>query len=85
MTPGDPAGIENLTRREREVLLLIETGATNRLISQTLGISERTVKAHFASIMKKTGVTSRSQAAVFACELPPDTTKGDLTRPSVRS
>ncbi|MGK4909152.1 response regulator transcription factor [Streptomyces sp. PHES57] len=66
MTPGDPAGIENLTRREREVLLLIETGATNRLISRTLGISERTVKAHFASIMKKTGVTSRSQAAVFA-------------------
>ncbi|MGW7414606.1 response regulator transcription factor [Streptomyces sp. NPDC054863] len=64
--PGDPGGVENLTGREREVLVRVGTGAGNREIARTLGIAERTVKAHLTHIMGKIGVASRLEAALFA-------------------
>ncbi|MBJ6636811.1 response regulator transcription factor [Streptomyces sp. DHE7-1] len=55
-----------LTSREREVLLLLSTAASNREIGRTLGIAERTVKAHLTKIMTKIRVESRTGAALFA-------------------
>lgn len=48
-----PPELAGLTPREREVLCLIATGASNREIAQTLYISERTVKNHITSILLK--------------------------------
>jgi DNA-binding NarL/FixJ family response regulator len=47
------------TEREREVLHLLVSGKSNREIGEELGIEERTVKAHVAKLMRKTGVTNR--------------------------
>lgn len=64
--PGEPDGIPLLTDRERQTLFLVGTGAGNRLIARRLGISERTVRAHLSNAVRKIGVRSRSEAAVFA-------------------
>src|SRR5262245_40291317 len=42
-----------LTQREREVMALVSAGAPNKLVAMTLGISERTVKAHRAQVVEK--------------------------------
>ncbi|ADZ71640.1 response regulator transcription factor [Polymorphum gilvum] len=53
--PGDFAGAEQLTRREREVLSEITSGASNKEAGRSLGISPRTVEVHRARIMEKLG------------------------------
>jgi DNA-binding NarL/FixJ family response regulator len=58
-----------LTPREKEVLGLLTTGQTNQQIAQTLTISKRTAKVHVARIIRKLGVSDRTQAAVRAIEL----------------
>lgn len=62
----DGAKIDNLTRRELEVLKLLAVGMYNKEIAEDLDISERTVKNHVSNIFKKIDVTDRTQAAVFA-------------------
>ena len=62
----DGAKIDNLTRRELEVLKLLAVGKYNKEIAEELDISERTVKNHVSNIFKKIDVTDRTQAAVFA-------------------
>lgn len=54
------------TEREREVLHLLVSGRSNREIGMALGIEERTVKAHVAKLMRKTGVTNRIALSVHA-------------------
>jgi DNA-binding NarL/FixJ family response regulator len=49
-----------LTRREREVLLVLYTGASNKGIAQELRLSVATVKHHVHSIFRKTGARRRS-------------------------
>ncbi|HEV2092680.1 MAG TPA: helix-turn-helix transcriptional regulator [Rubrobacter sp.] len=61
---GQPGG--KLTRREREVALLVARGLTNRQIASELTISERTVTTHVDRILRKLGVTSRSRIAAWA-------------------
>lgn len=51
-----------LTPREREVLTLLATGATNSEIADSLFVSEATVKTHLVHIFEKLDVTSRGQA-----------------------
>lgn len=58
--------LDDLTRREVEVLKLIAEGLFNKEIAGKLDISERTVKNHISSIFKKIEVNDRTQAAVFA-------------------
>jgi predicted ATPase/DNA-binding SARP family transcriptional activator/DNA-binding CsgD family transcriptional regulator len=54
----------NLSRREREVAVLVARGLTNRQISTRLGISERTAGNHVASILRKLDLSSRAQVAI---------------------
>lgn len=57
-----------LTAREVQVLKLVATGKTNRVIASELFISERTVAAHLRSIFTKLGLSSRSAATAYAYE-----------------
>jgi len=52
-----------LSAREREVLLLLSTGATNREIAETLEVSTETVKKHARGLYRKLGVRNRTEAA----------------------
>lgn len=55
-----------LTTREFEVLVRVAAGDSNRAIGEALYISERTVKTHMTSLLRKLGVSSRTQAAAKA-------------------
>ncbi len=61
--------VEDLTSREREVLILAAKGLTNRGIGQSLGISDRTVQGHLANIYAKLQVNSRTEAVTKALQL----------------
>lgn len=70
--PPPPAGllqIGDLTERQREVLELISTGATNREIAAVLHVGPETVKKHAEAVYRKLGVRNRTQAAQRAAEL----------------
>lgn len=55
-----------LTQRESEVLHQLAFGLTNKEIAQALGISYETVKEHVQHVLRKIGVSDRTQAAVWA-------------------
>ncbi|MEO8496848.1 MAG: response regulator transcription factor [Planctomycetota bacterium] len=55
-----------LTRRESEVIVKMVEGLTNKQIAVSLGISYETVKEHVQHVLRKVGVTDRTQAAVWA-------------------
>lgn len=57
---------DDLTKREKEVLLLIGEGKTNNQIAEELYIGLKTVKTHVSNILGKLGVNDRTQAAVYA-------------------
>ena len=62
----DAERLEQLSKREIEVMKLVAVGMFNKEIGVELGISERTVKNHLSSIFKKIDSSDRTQAAVFA-------------------
>ena len=66
--PTSPPTPLALTERELEVLRAAARGERNKEIAHTLGISERTVKAHLASIFNKLGVDSRAAAVAIAAQ-----------------
>ncbi len=61
--------IEPLTEREREILILVAKGSSNRQVAESLYLTEGTVKNHMSSILGKLGVRDRTQAALKAKEL----------------
>jgi DNA-binding NarL/FixJ family response regulator len=66
-TPRVSADVEvPLTQRESEVLRQLALGLTNKEIAQALGISYETVKEHVQHVLRKIGVSDRTQAAVWA-------------------
>lgn len=66
-TPRMNADVEvPLTQRESEVLKQLSQGLTNKEIALALHISYETVKEHVQHILRKIGVTDRTQAAVWA-------------------
>jgi len=60
--------LDELTRREREVVVLIVQGKSNREIAEELVLSTRTVEKHVANILSKLGLTSRAQIVRWAIE-----------------
>ena len=62
--PAEQAG--GLSGREREVLGLVASGATNREIAEALVVTENTVKVHLRNVLDKLNLRNRQQAAAFA-------------------
>jgi DNA-binding NarL/FixJ family response regulator len=58
--------LAQFTVRETEVLKLLVAARSNREIARTLGIEERTVKAHVAKLMRKVGVENRIALSIYA-------------------
>ena len=57
-----------LTKREKEMLLELAKGLSNKEIAEALFISDKTVKIHINKIFKKVNVQSRSHAVIYAVE-----------------
>lgn len=76
-TADIPPGVEELTKRERQVLVLIAKGASNKEIAKTLYISEGTVKNHVTNILGRLDVRDRTQAAILANSVLDVLTDGD--------
>ncbi|MGB9097083.1 two-component system response regulator NarL [Erwinia sp.] len=66
--PAEERDIEQLTRRERDILKLITQGMTNKAIARKLSITESTVKVHVKHLLKKMKLKSRVEAAVWALQ-----------------
>ncbi len=66
--PAPAPAVTPLSDRELEVLRAAARGERNKEIAHTLGISERTVKAHLASVFNKLGVDSRAAAVAIAAQ-----------------
>lgn len=62
--PG--AGLGSLTGRERDILGYLAHGLSNKMIGRELDIAEGTVKVHVKNVLKKLGLRSRVEAAVWA-------------------
>jgi two-component system nitrate/nitrite response regulator NarL len=58
----------SLSPREREILVHLARGASNKEIARELAVAESTVKIHVQHILRKLGLASRVQAAVWAIE-----------------
>ena len=63
-----PEPVEPLTERELEVLSHLGRGSSNKEIATTLSITERTARTHVSNILGKLGLSSRTQAALYAVE-----------------
>ena len=59
----------SLTRREKDVLLLVTQGENNKSIAEKLVVSEITVKSHLNNIFKKLNVSNRTQAVLLAMQM----------------
>ncbi|WP_380183828.1 two-component system response regulator NarL [Kalamiella sp. sgz302252] len=66
--PAEARDVEQLTRRERDILKLITLGMTNKAIARKLSITESTVKVHVKHLLKKMKLNSRVEAAVWALQ-----------------
>jgi DNA-binding NarL/FixJ family response regulator len=65
-----PTGVPSLTRRQRELLLLLTQGFDNRKIAQTMNLSVKTVENHLTTLYRALGVESRLAATTFANQNP---------------
>lgn len=66
---GDtPEALLRLTERERQVLALLIEGKPNKAIAIALGVREVTVKLHIRKLLRKLGVSNRTQAVTFALQ-----------------
>ncbi|MCD4535421.1 response regulator transcription factor [Nocardioides sp. cx-169] len=65
----DPS-LQQLTSQEQRILELIGEGMTNRQIASTLFLAEKTIKNYVSSLLAKLGLSSRTQAAIFATKHP---------------
>jgi DNA-binding NarL/FixJ family response regulator len=64
--PTSQESAADLTERELEILRLLAAGQANKEIAAQLVISERTARTHVSNILRKLGLASRTQAALWA-------------------
>ncbi len=57
--------LHKLTERERDVVIALARGLSNKEIAQELDLAESTIKIHIQGILRKLHLTSRLQAAIF--------------------
>ena len=69
VTIGQINNFNSLTKREKDVLLLVTQGESNKSIAEKLVLSEVTVKSHLNSIFKKLNVTNRTQAVLVSMQM----------------
>jgi DNA-binding NarL/FixJ family response regulator len=69
---GAAARVAVLTPQQFRVFNMIAEGLLNKQIAYDLGVSEATVKAHMTAIMRKLGVSNRTQVALLANHLAVD-------------
>jgi DNA-binding NarL/FixJ family response regulator len=77
----DQAKLDELTRREREVLALIARGMSNREIASALFVEESTIRTHVKRILMKLHLRDRVQAVIFAYESGLNRTRGGHASP----
>jgi two-component system, NarL family, nitrate/nitrite response regulator NarL len=65
---NEPDSNGSLSPRERQVLISLAGGKSNKVIARQCGLSEATVKVHLKAILRKTGKQNRTQAAIWAIE-----------------
>lgn len=59
---------DKLSPREREIIVMLARGASNKEIASVLNLSESTIKIHVQGILRKLNIAKRVQAAVYAVE-----------------
>jgi two-component system, NarL family, response regulator DevR len=64
--PDEDELIARLSAQERQVLLLLAEGLTNRQIADRMYLAEKTIKNYVTSVLSKMGLTRRTEAAVYA-------------------
>lgn len=69
VTISQSNSVNSLTSREKDVLLLVTQGESNKSIAEKLVLSEVTVKSHLNRIFKKLNVTNRTQAVLLAMQM----------------
>ncbi|WP_308204690.1 response regulator transcription factor [Frankia sp. R82] len=67
--PAEDRKLSTLGERERQILVLIAEGLTNRQIAGRIHLSEKTVKNYVSAILEKLELSSRTQAAVYATRI----------------
>jgi two-component system, NarL family, nitrate/nitrite response regulator NarL len=65
---GLDSSLDRITPRERQIVQLLSSGASNKEIAKNLNVTERTVKAHLTAIFRKLGISGRLQLALFVLE-----------------
>jgi two-component system nitrate/nitrite response regulator NarL len=65
---SEPRVLKHLTHREREILQYVGSGKSNKMIAEMLSIAEGTVKVHVKNLLKKLGMRSRIEAAIWMME-----------------
>ena len=68
LSPAASTEKEKLTPRERETMVCVARGESNKEIARNLNVAESTVKIHVQNILKKLNLSSRVQIAVYAVE-----------------
>ncbi len=67
LDPEEPDGAPaKLSKRQKQLILMLDQGMSNRDIAEALGISEHTVKVHLWRLFKRIGVNSRTQMLHYA-------------------
>jgi two-component system nitrate/nitrite response regulator NarL len=68
--PANDRGVAagKFSDREAQILRLLTTGASNKLIARELGLAEATIKVHIKAILRKAKAANRTQAAIWATQ-----------------
>ncbi|WP_425050319.1 response regulator [Psychromarinibacter sp. S121] len=75
-TDADRSPLEDLTKREEDIMKLVATGQSNKEVAEALGLKEKTVKHYMTAILEKLHARNRVEAAIMAQKAFADRTDG---------